>query len=152
LQRCDAITEESLLVIASLQDNRVTEFKQMLKQLPNVELNARWDELRPKLRDDVRFNAISSERIREECFAQFLDDLRGEAEGELRVLFLSCPKITADTPLKGPEFDLLQDMLRGDLRWQRFDTVPKKRIELLEQYIRDVRSGRVTLTGEVRRI
>lgn len=138
--------------IASLQDNRVTEFRMMLKQLTDLELNAQYRDIRPRIRDDPRFAAITSERQREELFVQYLDEVRGAAEEDLRVLFLSCPKITKDTPLQGPEFDVLQDMLRGDLRWQRFDCVPRKRVELLDQYIRDLRSGRVALTGEVRRI
>jgi len=138
--------------VAQLHDGREDEFRAMLQRLPSVELDATWRDVRSRVRSDARFDSVTSEARREELFALVLDELRGEAEAELRTLFLSCPKITAETPLEGAEYELLHDMLRGDLRWQRFEVVPKKRKELLAAYIRDLRLGKVSLPSDVRRI
>lgn len=45
----------------------------MLKQLTDLELNAQYRDIRPRIRDDPRFAAITSERQREELFVQYLD-------------------------------------------------------------------------------
>mmetsp|Transcript_24762 Transcript_24762/g.34102 ORF Transcript_24762/g.34102 Transcript_24762/m.34102 type:complete len:163 (+) Transcript_24762:515-1003(+) len=120
--------------LGMLRHQRLTDFVTLLKTVDKLDLNSKWKEIEPLIRDDERFHRVLNPRDREVEFDRYQLDERKHAKRELSRLLKETVTLTCAT--SGSEYKKNLLLLEKDRRWKRMDCIPFERERIFLDYVK----------------
>jgi len=120
--------------IKTLQEQRIKDFKTLLAEMP-LDVAIDWKHAKDILREDKRYEKITSEREKETEFDRHMREVRRKARDDFRELLKDRKFLwNKNAPLEG-QVDQVKDMIREDRRYSAWDTDKSERQKILKEFM-----------------
>ncbi|XP_053395100.1 uncharacterized protein LOC123524192 isoform X10 [Mercenaria mercenaria] len=106
-----------------------SEFMQLLKETPTVHSQCRWNDVKPDLEHDQRYQAVPTDSQREDWFDEYIQNLKKE---EFKELLSETPDITSYS-----KYDDVKHKLAHEPRFVNIDT-DAQREQYFNEYVADL--------------
>jgi len=130
--------------VKTLQEDQANEFRNLLAECAKVgtiDLTTKdFEKVKQKLRDDPRYESISSSEKRA-VFDRFLRDLRRNLIGEFLELLTENKNegnISSKSTTTGPKFEKIKSLLKVDKRYTQLNVIAQEREQVLINFIEKV--------------
>uniref|UniRef100_A0A182QPG5 Transcription elongation regulator 1 n=1 Tax=Anopheles farauti TaxID=69004 RepID=A0A182QPG5_9DIPT len=128
--------------IANLVRKKRDKFREMLDEIPNLELTSQWKEIKKTIRDDPRYLKYNSSERGEREFRDYIKDKTASAKLAFRELLQECKFITHKS------FELyrensnhlreVEDILRNDRRYLVLHHIAHERTQMILAHLEEL--------------
>eukprot|EP00123_Amoebidium_parasiticum_P015107 comp22791_c1_seq1/m.35697 comp22791_c1_seq1/g.35697 ORF comp22791_c1_seq1/g.35697 comp22791_c1_seq1/m.35697 type:complete len:349 (-) comp22791_c1_seq1:270-1316(-) len=129
--------------VRGLMEKTARPFRQLIDETPGLKLTSTWEEVRPKIEDDARYERFGgSDRERESEFRMHMREKMKQARADFRSLLRETRFITHKSRREVAKdrraLTAIIQILENDKRYIDLDCVTSDRDEILADYLKDL--------------